>query len=61
MKYQVGDSFYALCCGALLGSGETVEILDQPSKNRLRIKRINGEIHKVKASTFRRCTKAAGL
>ena len=56
MRYFVKLPMRALCCNTEIAAGETVEFVDQTSSNRIRVKRADGGIHKVRASTLRRCT-----
>lgn len=56
-RYRVMCVFKCLVCGLEFGEGVEVEIVNQTSPNRLMITVVNsGSLHKVKRSTFNRCT-----
>lgn len=55
MSYRVIEEFKTLCCAFPCKIGEVIEVLEQTSKNRLIIEKEIGR-HKVKRSTFFRCT-----
>jgi|GEM_PF-2873118 len=54
-KYIVKEEFKTLCCIFSRKKGDILSIFKQTSKNRLMIVGEQGDVHKVKRSTFFRC------
>ncbi len=55
--YEVTEEFPTLCCHLVFRVGDTLELSKQLSPNRLLVIRNQTEFHKVKRSTFNRCTR----
>ena len=53
--YKVKAQFPARCCGQAFEPGDELELYAQTSKNRVLVT-LGNSGHKVKFSTFRRCT-----
>lgn len=57
-KFILSEDLKVLCCsGVPLKKGDTISIFKKTSPNRLIVDAHPG-LHKVKASSFRRCTKS---
>ena len=58
MTYVLKQSLRALCCTKVFQVGQELNIFHQDSPNRVRVMAV-GEIgiHKVKASSLRRCSR----
>ncbi len=53
MNYDIENDIKVTCCSAILVKGEIVKFIDKTSPNRVRVKRSNGQYHKVRFSTLR--------
>jgi len=58
--YTLKDDLKVFCCGVTLRIGELVTVLDNQTPNRVRVKRTDGSIHKVKKSTLERRIEETG-